>query len=995
MNELLYKYKYEYEERFNLLHNIRKEEQLKKIVDKDHPLFQVFEGLYKNPLERQKILFGNMEIPKKYENLYQWDYFEYIVFLPFCNFQKFIPGAFQSPANNDERPDEFVPNSRVYNVLEIQKKTDIHTYRDRLKPMLHQVGQAILELSPEVNSKLQKQANKSQFKFFQRDAIMLICGADSFGNYMYPGYDTIVKRINVCYKEAAGDKTKINWAAWIPEDRRNGKIQICSVLDAGCVEDAIKSVIQKKPEEESDIETIIIKARDKETKLGGVSTIKNVFLNNAESEVAEVKKLEFIKYPDSKTKNEQNFIRVASTANGRPLQYSKENSIFFVKSVSATDFEERLLSQCNSIAYQIYLDTKLKLLQKYGHGIAHRIIGNYIPFTSCLWSWRPGNVTGYGLHQDSTMLSSDEVKTFHYQEIVVTIIFHFGIINAGEKGAELIISQTNKESKIVKISTFHNFIHIQLFGNQANLWHRASDTSENAATSRLVMTARRTGVKSPNDVMNNELMRIFGENDQRFNTRQIKQVNDTLTLQQILEFFDKGILYQIGKEISPSSLIGSVLNRGTNPRRKVSNPKARKKSVQSQENKDSDEIELELNDDNENNNTCTTQAATASSTFASTTTESTLAASTTDEIDYYNITSPRKEHHCRQKTIFIQHEFLGEAFLLTSKALQILFNQKLCIESSVQNQKGYKKNILWGPMFKKDGSIWEIGDEIPLTTYKNYHNIKESDMGGYIASNYIGTCTGICLLHPERMASHDQVVDVAKNKKSEPFKFYGSGGSSKVKGSYASSISAATCKAGGTLPSAQKLNTTNQLLVTLNRIERPLHFAIKLEQKKNDVDMVIYLGMFTILESHYGFHKHETTFRRESCHNLHGASFLHEKSWLFHAVPFLVDYQSEAKDWDVYGIDSGSTPLSFGCLINQTANEALKVDSEFIKNDILFEMMQKDKELKKNFFCDTYKLMEETDLKALQDCIISKQANFDDDDSDNGYHFEEDDVMEE
>ena len=100
-----------------------KEEQLQKIVDKDHPLFQVFEGLYKNPQERQKILFGNMDIPQEYDNLYQWEFFEYIIFLPFCNFQKLIPGAFQSPANNVERPDEFVPNEHVYNVLEIQKKT--------------------------------------------------------------------------------------------------------------------------------------------------------------------------------------------------------------------------------------------------------------------------------------------------------------------------------------------------------------------------------------------------------------------------------------------------------------------------------------------------------------------------------------------------------------------------------------------------------------------------------------------------------------------------------------------------------------------------------------------------------------------------------------------------------------------------------------------------------------------------------------------------------
>ncbi|GFH54485.1 predicted protein [Chaetoceros tenuissimus] len=998
MNDFLYMYKYECEERLNILKNLRKREQLQKIVDKEHPLFQLFESFYKNHEERMKILFGNVEIPKNYDQyneLVDWDTFEYVVFLPLCNFQRLIPGKFQPPAHNEEGPDKFVPNYDDYDVLEIHKKTKIHEYRPKLKEKLNLIGRSILKLSPGINSKLRKRAQKKGFKFNYEDATDLICGSrtDSFGNYLYPGYDIIINRVNICYKEARGNKTKINWAAWIPGERRNENLRICSVLDAGYVNDAIKSVIKKIPSEESDIKTIIIKDKDKETKLGGVSTIKNVFLNDAKSEVEEVKKLRFIKYPDGKPKNNQNFIRVASTINGRPLQYSKESSIFFVKSVPATDFEMGLLSQCNSIAHQIYLQTKLKLVQKYGHDIAHSIIGDYIPFTSCLWSWRPGTVAGYGLHQDSTALSSDDVKTFHYQEIVVTIIFHFGIVNADEKGADLIISLTNKETGNTTVRTYHNFIHTQLFGNQENLWHRASATSEKAATSRLVMTARRTstGDKSPKQVMEGELTRIFGEDTPNFKLRQIEQSNDTLTLQQILTLFDEDTLHLFGKVISPSSLIGGIMNRSINPNRKASKPQSKKKSVQSRGKGDSTGIEL----DSENNNACTTQTAAASTAIESTTMES-----SSDRIDYYNITSTREEHNCDKVQTFINHQLFSEHFLLSSNALQILFDQKFCIETSVQDQKGYRKNILWSPMFREDGSSYKIGDMIPLTTYKSYHNILESDYGGgYICSNYVGTCTGICLLHPERTASYDKIVDTAEKKKSEPFKFYGSGGSSKVKGSYVSSISAVTCGAGGSLPSAQKLNATNKCLMELCRMARPLHLATKLRQKENNIDMVIYLGMFTIVEIDYGVHEHGTTFQRERCDNFHGASFLHEKSFLFHAVPFTVNYQSVATDWDVYGIDERSIPLSFGCLIDQTANKALKIDSEFMRNDILFKLMRKEKKFVGGVFTDTYKLASKVDLKKLKECVISKKVEFDngesDDESDSDNESEEDDAMEE
>lgn len=63
------------------------------------------------------------------------------------------------------------------------------------------------------------------------------------------------------------------------------------------------------------------------------------------------------------------------------------------------------------------------------------------------------------------------------------------------------------------------------------------------------------------------------------------------------------------------------------------------------------------------------------------------------------------------------------------------------------------------------------------TFYKDYLNIKKSSIGGYIASNNIETCAGICLLHPERTASYDKIIEIARSKtllNQRSFIFYGS-----------------------------------------------------------------------------------------------------------------------------------------------------------------------------------------------------------------------------
>lgn len=398
------------------------------------------------------------------------------------------------------------------------------------------------------------------------------------------------------------------------------------------------------------------------------------------------------------------------------------------------------------------------------------------------------------------------------------------------------------------IETAHNFAHVQHVQNQENLYHKVTSIGRCQKGSRLVMTARRTGVKYPIQRMKDQLRNIFTEeDDSRFETRQINQVQ-TYSLRDIIHHMDEGkIAYLVRPE---TTKLNSTMSQVWQPsvRQKVPNPKLVAKDGVNNDNMDeslgikydndakdgvnNDEMDesLGIKSDNDMDGDCQNESQ------VDTDTELDDDREPADDIDYYDIANMIQEQSNGSLHTFIFHPLKDTVFLLQEEALKILFDKRICIETDASDKDGNLIPVLWAPMFdeKNDYNMLAIGKEMSLSFYKDYHNIQKSSIGGYIASNNIETCTGICLLHPERTASYDKIIEIARSKtlpNQRSFIFYGSGGSSKIKGSHPASIAALTCGTGGTLPSGQRFNHTNQCLFDLCRLGRPIHIVMKLKHK--------------------------------------------------------------------------------------------------------------------------------------------------------------------
>ena len=316
MDSFLSDFTHECDMRFINLNQINKQKRIQKYIQEEDPLFALFKRFYENPDKRKNILYGNTESEIRLENLkdehYSWDVFEIVIFLPICHYQKLTPGDYDFSMIGDDIDSPFKPKEEGYNALRMEKKMLSHSFRNSVREKIEFVVYTIMKSGRDVNQDLRRKAMQDvNFKFNQEDAIKLFCGCSIFTNYenyLYPGYSTIVDRINKCYADALENKTDIkdiDWAAWILKEKNNEELQICSVLNAECINRTINSVLKKNAGEESDIETVIIRDEDEKI-LGGVSSIKNVFTDNAENEIEQVKKLRFIRYPRGNSKNDQN-----------------------------------------------------------------------------------------------------------------------------------------------------------------------------------------------------------------------------------------------------------------------------------------------------------------------------------------------------------------------------------------------------------------------------------------------------------------------------------------------------------------------------------------------------------------------------------------------------------------------------------------------------------------------------------------------------------------
>ncbi|GFH54325.1 predicted protein [Chaetoceros tenuissimus] len=898
MDQLYSLYRYELEKNISSLEKVDDDKRLLQTIrDMDHPLVLFFKTYRDDPNKRKEILYGkDAEYTRELneENDFNWEIFEHVVLLPLLRYQRIIP-IFNTKTNELDS-------------IQITKKEKSATFHKKLQKSFRIVSGVILSLSLDLDENLRRKFDSGEVKFNRDNAIALMCGSKCYDEYLYPGYNTIIQRIKICY-ERAPNKECIDWTKWIQHDGMPGKIQICSVLDKSSTITSLQNLLGKK-----DITMEIIREENNDCRiLGGITIIKDVHDNDAKDILEQVEKLRFIKYPNTRN-GKRNHIRVASTTENLPLQYSSGSNVFFVLSVKMEPIEEKLLQKANEIAFQLYKRSKTRLIQKYGPKHACKLIGNFIPYSSCLWSCQRARDAGYGIHQDSTYLSSE--VGLHYQEIVVTMIFHFDCDS--RNGAYLFVYLDQDGKTKFKYMTFPNSVHVQDFGNQKNLWHQAGSVGGNTNGYRLVMTARRTGVKNPTKVMNEMISLKCPALDPL--AKKIQQTIFEPTLRQIMDDKDGNLQFGICCDLN---------KRPTKIARK-----GKQKNVNHRVEKTADE---DMDDAIMNPPTLPELDDNVSHMDSS--------AGIYDTNHYYEIDKSMEVAASNQSS-YIQYG-RGHQFLLHQSSMKILFRKRICIRTLDKSSGTY---VRWAPMIR-NRKIVEIGDFIPMHWYKDYHDIRINNQGGHIVSGDKETATGICLLHPERTDDYNTIINSVVNLKSKVsgIHFFGSGGAAKVMGSHPTLISMRLCGAGGMFASNQISTGTNQCLVDLCTSERPLHIALKLKERDdNGNEQVVYLGMFYIKGFDYGYHSPREPFRKGyNCDNVIGASFMDAKTHLFKAVKF--DYDDgnddgnddgDERKWREYTIERDS-PMSFGVVVSNKASDVLRADKQNYKRETVFESMER------------------------------------------------------
>lgn len=892
-----------------------------QIIDESHELFVLFQKYKRDASLRKESLFGDGTYAQtiKDESRYNWNVFETLIFIPMCANRRLIPGrliATESGEEDDKQ--DFVIDEGNYDHLQISM-VKYNDYRLQFRRTLQTF----------TNSIIKSRINNGFIPLTQDESVQLICGSTSFLKYQYPGIAVICARIMTCLNNSTinedNGQIRTDWCSWIPLRDKPNELLISSIHDEDGITNAVKSVLDDV--NTSKVDTTIIKNSRGSDILGGITIIKDFLPKGIKESLLDLK---FVQYPSTKRgKKNDNFIRVASYKNGLPLQYSKGNSVFFVLSEKIEAIEKQLLEKCDMVAFAVYKETKQRLNQTYGPKIAHEIIGDYIPYSSCLWSWRPAKTSGYGSHQDSTMLSSK--KGQHYQEIVVTLVFHFDC--SGESGAYLEITESGSDKIIKKFETLDLSSHVQHPGNQKNLFHSITSISSGSGGSRLVMTARRTGVPKPTTVIKDYFERKYPATHESELQERRKYQHQSHTLRKILSLHETNDLFQLFSNSQTSSTTtASIQHRRKRNTCQISSPKLSAPISKKQKGNSAKSSKIHTDIENsdgdiESDNDC----------------DHSNVLTSIDTSNFYSY-QPETNKKSNQAT-FIAHPASGIDFFLHEKSLSILFQKKIFIET-VSAKSDLR--ITWSPMFHKNGLPVNIGDTININTYKTHHNIRESDIGGFISSNDIDTCTGYCLLHPERTLGYNEIMDLAANGKAQNFTFFGSGGAANVKGSNPSSISSVTCSAGGIFPRNQHFhNKTNECLNELSELERPIHFAMLVKDEKSGkkTEDVRYLGMYTIAGVTFGFPDiMGERMTRKNCDNIHGASFRKAKVFSYKAEPFDMgglNNLGKYSEWKSIILDPNNVPYSFGILVqNITAGNVLRADcDEYDCNDV-FEAMR-------------------------------------------------------
>lgn len=892
-----------------------------KQLDDSYPLreggtfYRQYYRYHNEPELRKEILYGSSHSTSAKAS-YTWEIFECMVLIPLFNFFRMETGVLQ-----DERGKKV----RCLKPVKIQKTKWMKDAKEKCK--------YCVTIAREI---IQKQMIES-VPITKFEAWDFVIGLDrlkekNYEQFQYPGPAELERRF-VKLTQNWNGKDKIDWLSWknILNEKFKGLSnpeKAVQTLDEEKISKSItRSMNQINSEcKKNDILTKIISYKNE--KKGGIVRIEN-FLSQDFLPCLKYVFDKEQKFFELQRNGDKRFVRVASSVQKLSLQYNSNHAAKHVEGALANLFEKQIMDKMNILCGDLHKKQCTIIDEESGiPGEGLKVLGEYQPIRILAYCITRDFDKSFGSHQDknANLVSNDHPA---YQMLIPTLVLHIGMedleIGCESKPAKLKIQIKNgtKFKDLVTIATPHNSLHLQLFGNQENLFHTVKPLGMYDRVNkyfRLVITGRRS----------------------------IKLVNEQDFYQPPSQVAFTNKMFHQPEEESQQN---QSCTTSTTPNKRKQSTKA---------------------------NVAKRRRVT------STTSEADLESGKQTSIE---VKTKEKCNHDQDNSTAMQNDIIlssrmkGFHFLTRWEIHKILVEKGILVEVEVPNMNKALQNkkikegksvldamkahgiteafeaefqayvdeliksnvhgtakISHGPLFKGDRSFYQPGDLIDLNEFKSLVNI-EKRPGQVIASDE-NLAIGLLMKHEERnpgMKTAESEIGQNREQK-EQLDCMGGGGAASLRMDNAPNLKAPIDGSYGSFASPQLIGKyPNNILQKMWELGRPLHIAVLSAHKEKS--KVTYLGQYYIdsMLGHAGRNGWE--YKDNKFDDKKKATFLLSKHYEFQLKPLRMNLPKG--EWRKIAVRADEK-FSFGVIAPLGFSLNIGTDNCIVEKDLIEKFHEED-----------------------------------------------------
>ncbi|GFH50832.1 predicted protein, partial [Chaetoceros tenuissimus] len=577
-----------------------------------------------------------------------------------------------------------------------------------------------------------------------------------------------------------------------------------------------------------DILTKIIS--DNNEKKGGIVRIEN-FLHQDFLPCLKYVFDEKQKYFELTRDGERRFVRVASSVPKLSLQYNSNHAAKHVEGALANEFERQIIDKMNILCGDLHEKQCILIDEESGiPGEGLNVLGEYQPIRILAYCITRDFDKSFGSHQDqnANLVSNDHPA---YQMLIPTLVLHIRMkdLEFGCESKPFELKIQIKKGKSFKdleiIETPHNSLHLQIFGNQENLYHTVEPLGTYDQTNiyfRLVITGRRS----------------------------IKLVNEQDFYQPASQVtFTNGMFHQPEEERQQNQ--SCTTSTTPNKRKRFTKTEAAKRRRVTSNTSEADlesgkQTSKEKCIHDQDNSTAMQNYIIFSSRMKG----------------FHFLTRWEIHKILVEKGILVEVEVPNMKKALENKEIKeaksVLDAMKAkgiteeleaefvaYLDELIKSNKHGTAKISHGPLFKGDRSFYEPGDLIDLNEFKSLVNI-EKRPGQVIASDE-NLAIGLLMKHEERNPGMKTAEsEIKQNRKQiEQLDCMGGGGAASLRMDNAPNLKLPIDGSYGSFASPQLIGKyPNNILQKMWELSHPLHIAVLSAHKERS--KVTYLGQYYI-----------------------------------------------------------------------------------------------------------------------------------------------------